>query len=548
MSYTSFRIKDVIDNAVSHDWSVPEFQRGFVWKPNQVRDLAESLWRNYPVGSVLIWNSVAQRKRVEPKNMEDARSPTMWLVDGQQRATALCLLAGRKPYWWPGGQSWNDVIKRNDVRFDINAKSEPYFVLSSGAVKKSKGNRYVPVRDLIALDLDRDDDQKKLTDLAKDIKSEGLCDGLDAMEVKTRLERVCRIRQREIVGITVDHELEDVVEIFGRLNSRGTRVRESDIYLGVVAARQPGWVRSEFMPYLDQLVSEGFEIGPNVLFQSLTAVGVKRVRFKDINDQFWDSDSIKPAWDRMKKAWAITLKFLEPYGILTNRLMPSDAVFITLSALFDKFPDMPRSNTFTWLVQALRYGRYSGSSTTSLEEDLKDIDQAPNGEAAVSALLTRIRAVEPISSDEFLRDYGENRFGRLMLYLLAFSNKARDWNGGSDRIAFHGDDLVRGFSPQFHHIFPRDFLKNKAPEDKIEALANIAVIGAETNIRISNKDPLAYFVKYGIDENKRKEQHIDGDVAAMTPEAFPTWLEDRARLLAAAANELLTTASDNSKT
>jgi len=105
----------------------------------------------------------------------------------------------------------------------------------------------------MGFDLENDDHQRALTNLAKEIKSDGLCDGMDAMEVKTRLERVCRIRGREIVGITVDHDLEEVVEIFARLNSRGTRVREADIYLGVVAARAPGWVREKFMPFLDVL-------------------------------------------------------------------------------------------------------------------------------------------------------------------------------------------------------------------------------------------------------------------------------------------------------
>ncbi len=73
-------------------------------------------------------------------------------------------------------------------------------------------------------------------DLAREIKVQGLCDGMDAMEVFTRLDRVRQIRDKEIVTVTVCHELEDVVEIFFRLNSRGTRVTEADIYLGVVAA------------------------------------------------------------------------------------------------------------------------------------------------------------------------------------------------------------------------------------------------------------------------------------------------------------------------
>jgi hypothetical protein len=536
MAYSSLKIRDIVTNAVTHVWSVPEFQRGFVWKATQVRDLAESLWLNYPVGSVLIWNSGSQKYSVEPKNIIDAKPPSQWLVDGQQRATALCILAGRRPYWWSDGQGWNDLMKRYDVRFDIDARETPYFVIANAAIRRARANRYVPVQNLFGLSLDSDADQKALLTLARGIKADGLCDGMDATEVKTRLERICRIAEREVVGITVDNDLEEVVEIFARLNSKGTRVREADIYLGVVAARAPGWVRQHFMPFLDDLQNAGFDITPNLLFMCLTAVGAKRVRFKQVADDFWDAKAIEPAWERTKRTLQSTVKFLEQYGILTNGLLPSDAVFIPMAAIFDKFKDVSRERVAHWMLQALRYGRYSTSSTTSLDEDLREIEEASAGESALSAMLNRIRGVAPMAKEDFLRDYGDSRFGRLLLYLLLFKRGAQDWNESGDRIAFHGSDLVRGFEPQFHHVFPRKFLQDKASPESVEALANIAIIGAETNIRISSKDPMDYF---RIDEAKRAQQFVDGDVAQMTSANFPSWLEGRADRLATAANEFL---------
>jgi len=539
MAYTSYKVREIINHAVAHEWSIPEFQRGFVWKATQVRDLAESLWLNYPVGSILIWNSSTQKTPVETKNVIDAKNPSFWLVDGQQRTTALCILAGRRPYWWSDGGNWNQVLQRYDIRFDIDAKEAPFFWIANAAIRKTKVNRYVPVRTLLAFDLDSDDDQQKLTKLAKDIKADGLCDGMDAMEVKTRLERVSRIRGRELVGITVDNDLEDVVEIFARLNSKGTRVREADIYLGVVAARSRGWVRQHFLPFLDGLENEGFEIGPNVLFQTLTAIGARRVRFKQVADSFWDAEYIEPAWERTKISWHTVVRFLERYGILTDKIMPANAVFIPLAALFDRFPDIHRGRTFAWLMQALRYGRYSSSSTTSLDEDLKEIEGAEVGDRALEAMTNRIRAVAPLTKDDFLRDYGDTRFGRLLLYLLIFRRGAADWNKVGDRIAFQGQELVHGFEPQFHHVFPRDFLKGKAKTEQIEALANIAIIGAGTNIRISNKNPLDYFERYKIDATKRAQQFISGDVLDMTVDRFPMWLDERAAELASAGNAFL---------
>lgn len=546
MAYTSLKIHEIVESSVSHTWSVPEFQRGFVWKSRQVSDLAESLWLDYPIGSVLVWDSGTKSAEVDPRNILDSSAPTKWLVDGQQRTTALCILSGRKPFWWQDGSEWNDTLQRYDVRFDMEATEEPFFMVASAAIKKVKTLRYVPVRSLMRLDTQKDQDAHELRKLAKQIKSEGVCSHMDEMEVYTRLDRLRKIRDREVVAITVSHDLEEVMEIFARLNSKGTRVTEADIYLGIVAVRNGGWVRQEFLPFVGKLADRGFDLSPNRLFQSLTAVGAKRVRYKDVDDKFWNPSEIKPSWKRLQEAVQVVVNWLEHYGITSNDPLPSDAVFVTAAALFDKFKDANRGLALEWLLQALRYGRYSAAAASSLEEDLKEIDAASNAETAIEAMRKRIRAIEPLTPDDFLRDYSDARFGRLLLYLLAFRNKAEDWGPSKGRLAFANGELAPAFSPQFHHIFPRRFLTEEdgstkagiAPE-QIEALANIAIIGAGANIRISNKNPLAYFAKYGINEDRRRQQFIEGDVDQMVPEKYASWLQTRANRLAEEANVFL---------
>jgi len=197
---------------------------------------------------LLLWNSDTQQ---EERVAKDGVTPALWIVDGQQRTTALAIIFGRKPYWWASADDWNKILKRYDIRFDVAAKNESHFVVANAAIRKTKGDRYIPLSRLLVLDVSRESDQKSLVNLAKEIKVQGLCDGMDAMEVYARLDRVRKIREKDILSVTVNHELEDVVEIFSRLNSRGTRVTEADIYLGVVASKNPGWVRDEFLPFLN---------------------------------------------------------------------------------------------------------------------------------------------------------------------------------------------------------------------------------------------------------------------------------------------------------
>jgi hypothetical protein len=537
MAYEQIKLSDLVNRAVEHKWSIPEFQRGFVWKPVQVRDLAESLWLNYPIGSLLIWNS---QNVIQARTAIDSQNPSDWLVDGQQRSTALCILFGRKPYWWQDANTWNNVLKRYDIRFDIHAKEAPFFLVANAGIRNAKNNRYIHLSELLNLDTQKENDQKKLMELAKNIKMEGFCDGMDAMEVYTRLDRLRKIREKDIVAVTIEHELEDVVEIFSRLNSRGTRVTEADIYLGVVAARNPTWVRDTFLIYLEKLEDSGFHMDPNLLFRSLTGIGEHTTRFKNIRDDFWNKEQILSAWKKTQDSWERLILRFKEFGILTNSIMPTQAALVTMIALIDKFNDDNHfSNALYWFLQASRFSRYSGSGTTSLDEDLKDIYESSLFSEAIDKLLKRFRHEEPIEAEEFFKDYTDSRFGRFILYLLVYKNKALDWDQTGQRLGFEGAAILSDFQPQWHHVFPKEYLKNNVNTDLIDCLANIAVIGPTINIRISNKAPLSYVSKYNITKERLEQQFIDKDFVNIQYSQYKNWLENRAMLLAEKVNEYL---------
>src|SRR5690606_41664036 len=99
-----------------------------------------------------------------------------------------------------------------------------------------------------------------------------------------------------------------------------------------------------------------------------------------------------------------------------------------------------------------------------------------------------------------MRDYGDSRFGRLMLYLLIYDAQAEDWDERSMRIGFDAGELLAGFTPQVHHIFPRGYVGDEQPESVVNALGNIALLRPAIYIRISKKEPLAYVARDGTTE------------------------------------------------
>jgi hypothetical protein len=171
-----------------------------------------------------------------------------------------------------------------------------------------------------------------------------------------------------------------------------------------------------------------------------------------------------------------------------------------------------------------------------MEEDLKAIADAASPTQALERLLARIRYIPSLGVEDFMRDYSDTRFGRLLLYLLVLRNKAVDWDQRGVRIGFEGSELLAGFQPQFHHIFPRKFLDGQTDPNLIDALANIAIIGPTINIRISKQNPMDYIPKYKITADKLLQQHISGKIMNTTVEQYPDWVRARATVLANAGN------------
>ena len=212
--FDSIRIADAVQRCVDGWWDMPDFQRGFVWKPHQSAMLADSLWRNYPTGFVLLWTTPS----------DAAANSRSWIADGQQRLTSLCLLFGRRPRWWGRRPEleWNKVTQRYDIRFDIEGDGFSRFLVEYPAMDK---NRFIPVSEILAADSGTLPGRTQLETLAHRARSAGHAEHLSHEEVLARLTRVARLRDKPLLVNSVSHEFRDVLEIFDRLNSRGIRFR-----------------------------------------------------------------------------------------------------------------------------------------------------------------------------------------------------------------------------------------------------------------------------------------------------------------------------------
>ena len=304
-----------IDDATLGLLNVPEFQRRYVWRASKVVDLVDSLWRGYPIGTLLLWESSYD----SPQTALGSSGRKLWIVDGQQRVTSLALLFGRKPYWWSDAAYWNKLYDKYNVLVNIaKDKDDLEFGLTNPFRKKAP--EWISVRSVLH--------SANLSQLALDV-SEKLGSAGRFAEVHEKFQSIRRIENAQLYEIIVDHELEDVAEIFGRLNTAGTKIRESDVIVALVAAKQQGWIRQKFNPFLKDLESRGFEFDPGVVVRTLAIVGHGSARLKDVPDSFWEpSDAFDEHWRKTKEAISTVIKNLMEHGVLSSDLLPSLNVLI----------------------------------------------------------------------------------------------------------------------------------------------------------------------------------------------------------------------------
>ena len=320
------------------------------------------------------------------------------------------------------------------------------------------------------------------------------------------------------------------------MNSAGTKVTEADIALALAASQNPGWARNEFLPFLSTLQDAGFDIDPNLVFRSAVAIGLGQARLKDVPRSWWGGTGLTGSWDRTKHAWQDVVNYVEQRGILSSDVLPTKNALIPLVILVDRLPNaLSDTSPFAWLLHATRSGRYSGAAISALDRDVKTIREATSAGDALERMRLEMGSWEPFSSTDFLADY-RDRVMRLMLYLLMWHRGARDWVT-KQRLGFQGPELLERFDPDWHHIFPRAFLRDEGvPEERWNLFANIAVVASNTNKGFGAKPPEAYLDYFEVGDDLLTEQLVSTDRGALRAQDYESFLATRARTLADAAN------------
>jgi hypothetical protein len=419
-----------------------------------------------------------------------------WLIDGQQRVITLARTMN--------GDEGIDVVFNPD---------EEEFRLANVATRNDRN--WVRVSELWDDDLYRQ--------LRRNLDG-----GRHADRREARFEAVRRILEYEIPVVSmVDHSFNNAVQAFTRINTLGVRLKKEDIESAQVAARHSGFVADEVAPFLTRLRQQGFNrLNIMHLFRACAFVakpdGRNRTPLHDMERR-----EVLSAWMKTQKATEQAIGLIRSeLGLVNMDILWSGALVVPVIALCAITPPRERDSKAiaAWLALAALLHRYSGSSETALDQDLR----ACRTQDPIGALLTNLRYVRTSLTAE-PKDFSgalNDRSGLLALYIACMNCGILDFYSGGKVLLQSNVDR--------HHILPRAQFP-EANRSKADNIANIAFIAGDANKSIGQSGPEIYLKN--LRPRVLESQCIPTDSSLWSIDQAEAFWEARRELLAESFNE-----------
>lgn len=588
-SVTTYSVQSILGLIESGDIAIPEIQRPFVWDSTKVRDLVDSLYHGYPTGYLITWKN----PDVKIKGGGVAEGKTV-LIDGQQRVTALtAALAGKTVL--------NDDYESKRVKIAFNPLYEgegtPFAVLTPVIEKDS---RWISdIAEFFAPDFD------SWSFVNDYIQANPDC---NPKIVNSRITDLKAIATRQLGCIVVAAEcsIDEVTDIFIRINSKGAVLSQADFAMSKIAADEAhggNMLRKAIDYYCHLSVKPEFwaTITENDAEFMASEYAAKAAWLKDDKDDIYDpdyNDVLRVAFMHMfrrgKLADLVSLLSGRDFEARDFKSEIADASFAKLHDGVIKFMHKGNFQDFTaalrsagfispaiigskgavnfaynlyltlkedssipstdvkrwvqrWYVMSVLTGRYSGSSESIMDRDMRGI--ADRGfvsfynEIAASQLSDNFWSVtlpQSLTTTSI-------RTGAWMVYV---ASQVRAADNTLFTNGFKVADVI-GNVGDIHHIFPKAYLRKEidAPQRLYNQIANYTYLEKRINIAIGEKSPGEYFsqARAAIIEGKPyfgdisdeetlalslKANCIPEGVFHMTAKDYETFLAERRALMA----------------
>lgn len=569
-------IFQLLKGVEEHQYILPAIQREFVWGPDQICQLFDSLLQGYPFGTFLFWKiepeqqsqyqfydfvrHFHQRDQYHCELIEKLPNKALTAVlDGQQRMTALNIGLRGSYAWRISGKWWT-----NDSAFpvrhlylnllgipDSETGSQYQFeFLTEDQLAKSPSNQYwfkVPR----AFDEDRDDLTDELDDIGdKDQRARARATLRELLKI---------IHDKDVVSYyeETNQDLERVLNIFIRMNSGGTALSYSDLLLSIAVAQ---WhtldARQEIHSVVDEMNAEGdgFSFSKDLVLKAgLMLSDIGSVGFKVENFNKANMATLEANWHRIRNSLMLAVRLLASFGFNGQNLRADSAIlpiayYLHIRTLDEKYLSRSehaadRERLRRWFVRSLlKVSGIWGSGLDTLLTELRDVLKNHGATRfpviEIEAAMAR-KGKSLVFTEDEIEELCELPYGGKTTFALL-------------SVLFPGFD----FSQHFHvdHIFPKGrftrarLLKEGFAESELESLIeqsnclpNLQLLVGTINNEKRQKMPAEWYRAQWPDDLSRK-QYLENQAIQNLPEVlsgFPSFYESRKATLKARIKSVL---------
>ena len=528
MQQQNIPIGTLVDMYKRGELRLPEIQRHYVWRATRVRDLLDSLYRGYPSGSILMWET---DEPVPTRDFAIAQETTAFagrklLLDGQQRLTSLTAVLGgelvqvrgrKRPIDilfnldHPDGPPSDDTevtsdedspVVADDEQGDDGDNGEEVDESDLGLQEKLKRRTFVvAAKNLAALpnwvsvtEVFKTGSDVQILQKAGALSDMQSPEGIERFErYSNRLKRLRAIKDYTYVVHVLERSMsyEEVTEIFVRVNSLGAKLKSSDLALAQMTSRWPNLLK-ELETFQEECEKSYFTIDLGHLVRSIVVFATQQCLFRSVASTH--IDKLKAGWAEAQEGLRYAINFLRSNAGIEDESLLSSPMFLHVIAALSRKKDNKLSadeqrQLLHWLLVANARGRYSrGSTETLLNEDLAIVFRSGDVAALMDPVKRQFGRLHVEAGDLAGRGVGSPLFS--LAYLALKASGAKDWYSGLGLSLTHQGKL---HFIQWHHIIPKSLLKDKGYETgEINEIANMAFITGQTNRRISNKEASQY--------------------------------------------------------
>jgi len=457
-------LEDLLSDVASGRLRVPRFhfQRPFVWRPEQMLDLFDSIERGYPIGSLLIWETSAAIPSLdEVGNLQVPPTPTnssvSYILDGHQRISSLygslrrpamaVRSSSQKDWmWWIYRALGGDKDQAVNSFRNWKSETEPPF-------------NYLPVRSVLrTMDfLAFARDLQNRADSGTDV--DALVSEAEQLAQKVKSYKVAVIR---LVGGSLGH----AVEVFSRLNSSGQAMTPDQMVSALTyEAGSSDSLAEQIEKMLEALSSFGFgQIPSKTVFQAVLAIAGE----EDIQRARWDAlarrvkGKLADAVRRTEIALGRAVNFLTvAVGVPLARLVPYNAQLVLITAYFGENLEPSEEQLHElqrWFWLTSWSGYFAGANTTQIKNALLEMQKF----ARCGAFPKVTEQAPRRFPDRF--DMRSARVRALLLWELTTFREPIDTIGGEVEIV---KILERVETHAYRHIVPQGRPLASSPANRL---------------------------------------------------------------------------------